>query len=282
MMHVHDNIPWWKFQLNIFEYICKTFSKITDSMKINTKFLFLVLAFLQISCSPKSWQIARATSSKIAIDSTTEVNADKTYSEFLQPIKQSIDAKMNIIIGTAPETMRGYAPESLLSNFCTDLFRQVGMDFLGAKVDISIVNMGSLRTSIPAGDISIGKVFELMPFENELVIIWLRGDKLQELIQSFARVGGQGVSGMRMEIHNGKAFHLTVNGLALDPLKLYTIATNDYLADGNDRMQELTHSERRINTGLKIRDILLNYIKSETEKGNKIGSKLDGRITIVS
>lgn len=251
-------------------------------MNQNKIILIVTLAVSLTACSHKSWQITRATSTKIAIDSTTEATADKSYKEFLRPIKQSLDAKMNLVIGTTSELMRGHAPESLLSNFSTEVYREAGTNFLGANVDISIVNMGSLRTTIPAGNITIGKVFELMPFENELVIIWLRGDKLQNLIQGFARVGGQGVLGVRMEIQDGKAIHVTINGLALDPTKLYSIATNDYLADGNDRMQELAQSEKRINSGLKIRDILLNYIKGETAKGNKISAKIDGRVTIIN
>jgi len=65
----------------------------------------------------------------------------------------------------------------------------------------------------------------------------------------------------------------------LDTKKLYSIATNDYLAGGNDKMVQLAMYEKRVNTGIKIRDILLDYIKGETKKGNMIQSKLDGRIT---
>ena len=152
--------------------------------------------------------------------------------------------------------------------------------YLGAQVDISIVNLGGLRTDIPAGNITVGKVFELMPFENELVILWLKGDKLSELIQYFATAGGEGVSGIRMEISNGKAVNVSVNGNAIDPEKIYSIATSDYLAGGNDKMFQLAQYEKRQNTGIKLRDILLDYIKNETTKGNKIQSKLDGRVLI--
>jgi 2',3'-cyclic-nucleotide 2'-phosphodiesterase (5'-nucleotidase family) len=102
---------------------------------------------------------------------------------------------------------------------------------------------------------------------------------LEELVQFFARIGGEGVSGLRMEISGGKAVNVSVNGKAIDPEKLYSIATSDYLAGGNDKMVQLAQSEKRLNTGLKLRNILLNYIKTETAKGNKIQSRLDGRIS---
>jgi 2',3'-cyclic-nucleotide 2'-phosphodiesterase (5'-nucleotidase family) len=239
-----------------------------------------LLAVSLTSCSHKIWTITHASSIKIPIDSTTEVLADKSYEAYLQPIKQKLDAQMNEVIGQAAETMKGHAPESLLSNFNADVYRQTAYEILGEKVDISVVNLGGLRTVIPAGNITVRKVFELMPFENELVVLWLKGDKLSDLLQFFASVGGEGVSGLRMEISNGKAVNVTIDGKPLDAEKLYSIATNDYLAGGNDKMVQLALYEKRVNTGVKIRTILLDYIKNETKKGNKIQSKLDGRIKI--
>lgn len=188
---------------------------------------------------------------------------------------------MNEVIGQAAETMKGHAPESLLSNISADIYLQTATDFQGENVDIAIVNLGGLRTVVPAGDITVRKVFELMPFENELVLLWLKGDKLNELLQYFAGMGGEGVSGLRMEIKDGKAVNITINDKPLDPTKVYSIVTNDYLAGGNDKMVQLAQAEKRVNTGIKVRTMLLNYIKNETKKGNKIQSKLDGRIKII-
>ena len=251
-------------------------------MKLN-KYLFIsFLAVSLVSCSHKTWTITQATSTKISIDSSTEAIADKSYETYLQPTKQKIDAEMNVVIGQAAETMKGHGPESLLSNLSADVYRQAATDYLGSVVDISIVNMGGLRTVVTAGDITIRKVFELMPFENELVIIWLRGNKLNDLLQYFASMGGEGVSGLRMEIKQRKAVNITIDGKPLDTTKLYSIATNDYLAGGNDKMFQLAQSEKKIITGIKVRNMLLDYIKKETKKGNKIQSELDGRIKITN
>lgn len=250
-------------------------------MNIKKLLLALLIVLSATSCSRKQWTIIQTSSVKIAIDSTTNSLADKNYNAYLQPFKQKVDTQMNVVIGQAAETMKGHAPESLLSNFSADVYLKAATDFQGEKVDIAIVNMGGLRTLVPAGDIPIRKVFELMPFENELVLLWLKGDKLNELLQYFASMGGEGISGLRMEIKDGKAVNITIDGKPLDTTKVYSIATNDYLAGGNDKMVQLSQPEKRINTGIKVRAMLLNYIKTETKKGNKIQSKLDGRIRIV-
>jgi len=247
---------------------------------MNSKRLLYILIILvfSTSCSHKTWTITHSSSTKIPIDKSTDLISSKNYIAYLQPIKQKVDAQMDEVIGQAAETMTGHAPESLLSNFSADVYRQTATEFMKSNVDISIVNLGGLRTEVPAGNITIRKVFELMPFENELVVVWLNGDKLMELLQYFASMGGEGVSGLRMEIENGKAVNITVGGNRLEDNRLYSIATNDYLAGGNDKMGQLAQHEKRVNTGIKVRTMLLDYIKGETRKGNKVQSQLDGRI----
>ena len=249
-------------------------------MNFKKYFFILLLVIPLVSCSHKTWTITHATSTKIVIDSSTEILADKNYEIYLQPIKQKVDAQMNVVIGQAAVTMKGHAPESLLSNFSADIYRETASKYLGKEVDMAVVNLGGLRTVVPVGNITIGKVFELMPFENELVIVWIKGDKLNGLLQYFAGMGGEGVSGLRMVISNGKAINILINGMPLGTDKLYSISTNDYLAGGNDQMVQLAQNVKRINTGIKVRDMLLDYIKNETKKGNTIQSKLDGRISV--
>lgn len=256
-------------------------SNIYFQMNIKRTLLALLILLSATSCSHKRWSTLQSSSVKIAIDSTANALADKSYTAYLQPFKQKVDGQMNEVIGQAAETMKGHAPESLLSNFSADVYLQTATNFQGENVDIAIVNLGGLRTVVPAGDITVRKVFELMPFENELVLLWLKGDKLNELLQYFASMGGEGVSGLRMEIKDGKAVNITINDKPLDPTKVYSIVTNDYLAGGNDKMVQLAQAEKRVNTGIKVRTMLLNYIKNETKKGNKIQSKLDGRIKSV-
>ena len=249
-------------------------------MKVNFCTLFVLFNILFYSCSPKTWQVVEATSVKIPIDSTTEKFADKEYEAALQPVKERIDVEMAVVIGYSAENMRSFAPESPLSNFCADVFRRAASDFLHQEVDVSVVNLGGLRTEIPAGNITIRNIYELMPFENELVILWVRGDKLIQLFQFFASVGGEGVSGISMKIKNGKAIQILVGTHPIDPEKIYTVATSDYLAEGNDQMTALSEYEKISGTGLKLRNVLIDFIRNETLKGHVIQSKIDGRISM--
>lgn len=242
-------------------------------------YLLIILLVLG-SCSAPKWTITHIEGRKIALDKTLESTADTGFNAFLMPYKQQLDSRMNEVIGYAAQDMRAHKPESLLSNWSADVYLKAATAYQGKAVDAAIVNLGGLRTQISAGPLTVRKVFELMPFENELVILSLKGSELEELLQYFARIGGQGVAGIRMQIQDGKARNIEVAGRPIDRSTLYTIATNDYLAEGNDYMTALTRHEKRINTGILVRDMLMEYIRKETAAGRSIQSKLEGRIKV--
>ena len=241
---------------------------------------FFVLCL--ISCRQgTTWQIVQATSVKIPVDSTAEALVDKQYQAFLLRHKQGVEGKLNTVIGQTAEVMAAGRPESLLSNFSADMLRGIAATESDTVVDIAIVNMGGLRTQFPQGNITLWHIFELMPFENELVVVWLRGEKLSELLNVIAAIGGEGISGIKMGIKDKQAVNVEVNGKPLDADKLYAIATNDFLAEGNDRLTQLAQYEKRLDTGLKLREVYVNHITSQTKQGKKITSKLDKRIYYV-
>jgi 2',3'-cyclic-nucleotide 2'-phosphodiesterase (5'-nucleotidase family) len=247
---------------------------------MNKTFILLLLCSLLAGCGQSKMAVTRSSSVVIPVNNAAEINADKEYTAYLQPIKDEIDKEMNVVIGYAPEAMTAGKStlENTISNYCTEVYRKTASEFLKQPVDIAIANYGGFRSSIPAGNVTVGTVFKLLPFENELVILWLRGDKLEELLQFFASIGGESELGVTFTIQDKKAVDIKVNGEDIDKNRVYTIATNDYCAGGNDKMFALAKYEKRINTSIKLRNMLIDYIKKETKKGNAVKAALDGRI----
>lgn len=244
--------------------------------------LLLLLGTIFIGCTSKKWVLTSYSTSKIAIDSSLNNIADTNMAVYIAPYKQKLDKDMNQVIGSSDEEMRAGKPESLLSDWISDVYAEAGSDYLKKPVSFAVVNMGSLRTWFPKGDITVRNIFELMPFENELTLLWLKGSDVNELFQIFARESGQGIStGARFEIKDGKAVNITIDGKPLDENAIYVVATNDYLAGGNDRMTPFTDAVKKDITGIKIRNILMEKVIRETQKGNTIHQELDGRITIL-
>ena len=97
-------------------------------------------------------------------------------------------------------------------------------------IHFSIVNNGGLRTSLPKGKITVGDVFELMPFENELVLLSLTGSQVSELADYIASRGGEGVSGISFGMLSGRAEGIKIQNRPLEPDSTYWMVTSDYIA----------------------------------------------------
>lgn len=223
--------------------------------------------------------------SMISIDSIYNVNPDGKALAILQPYKREVDKHMTNQIGISAQTMQKadrINPEGLLSNLVADVLRGVGSKELGKPCDMGLMNSGGLRSILPAGKITITNIYEILPFENTLSLLTLNGEQLTNLLKDVAHVGNKGVSGVRMVIsRDGELLRATVGGKPIDNKKLYTLATINYLAEGNDGIKSLANTGiKRINCdSITLRDVFIKYVKAQTALGKKINSHLDGRIT---
>ena len=121
-------------------------------------------------------------------------------------------------------------------------------------------------------------LFELMPFENEIVFVKLTGQVMQQFINHLASRGGEGVSGMRFGIKDDKAIQPEINGRPIDTSGSYWVATSDYIANGGDGSEILSKATDRIDTGIKARDMYIQYFKRLGKEGKTLTAKKDGRI----
>src|SRR5690606_33834419 len=142
-------------------------------------------------------------------------------------------------------------PEGALGNFAADAMRTVAAEALGEPVDIAVTNNGGLRVPIPEGPITVGALFELMPFENALVLLTLSGTQVDSLAGQIARIGGEPVAGLTFTIEepSRRAVDVRVNGEPVDPGRLYRVVTSDYLADIGGGLPVLSEYRERVDVG---------------------------------
>ncbi len=211
------------------------------------------------------------------MDASSDGIQDLDYLAQLAPTKADLEEQLNVQIGYAPERLWVGDPECPMLNWATDALWEAAKKVYPEKVDIAIVNMGGMRCEWPAGAITKEKVFELMPFDNELVVLTLKGEDVIALCESFARYGGQGVAGMRVKTVDGRLADVQVGGKAVNPKALYTVATSDYLSGGTDHMDALTRYVEYWRSELKIRDLYLEAVQTQ----DTIRAVVDGRMTML-
>jgi 2',3'-cyclic-nucleotide 2'-phosphodiesterase (5'-nucleotidase family) len=207
---------------------------------------------------------------------------DSSLLKLLKPYSDKINSTMNEVMGRTSVALEKKQPEGTLGNLMADAVLNRSQARFGVKVDGATLNNGGIRINmIPAGNITRGKVYELMPFDNIIVLLQMDGRLLQELLDHIAGRGGWPLAGITMQISNKKAVEVRVGGLALDPTATYTIALPDYVANGGDDCAMLRNIPQQ-NKGYLFRDALLEYIALQSQDGKAITATLENRVTHVS
>jgi 2',3'-cyclic-nucleotide 2'-phosphodiesterase (5'-nucleotidase family) len=247
--------------------------------------LFLLLAFASIlsACTQHSTTVSQVKYQNINLDSTLKVSADPGIEAQIRPYRDSLKAQMSQKLCIASEAMFAGRPESLLGNFVCDLVLSDSKSYCQVNYpkihpDVCYMNKGGFRAPIPKGAVTVKNIFELMPFENEVVMLKLKGSDLRRLMNHMAKRGGECEAGMRFGIRKDKAIKCRIDGLPMDNDKAYWLVTTDYLADGGDSNSPLAKKLQRINTGIKLRDMIIAHMRELGEQGKTANAKLDGRI----
>ncbi|MEI6277544.1 MAG: 5'-nucleotidase C-terminal domain-containing protein [Prolixibacteraceae bacterium] len=241
--------------------------------------LLLLLAFS--SCS--TYKVEKSQTANIHLDSLVTAPPSAKVEAMILPYREKVNADMTEVLCRSTEAMYGGHPESPLTNLFADLTleesnRLCGDKYPKIKMDVAMINRGGLRTPLPKGEIKTVTMFEMMPFENEVVFVKLKGDVMLEFINHMASRGGEGVSGLRFGIKDGKAVKPEIGGKPLDPAQTYWLTTSDYIANGGDGSETLAKSIERIDTGIKARDMFIQYFKRLGKEGKTVTAKTDGRI----
>ncbi len=238
--------------------------------------VFLLCALFLLPACHKQVKVVSVSTEALPVDASSDAIQDTVYLKQLAPIKADLEQQLNVQIGYAPERLWVGDPECPMLNWATDALWKAAKKVYPEKVDIAIVNMGGMRCEWPAGPITKEKVFELMPFDNELVVLTLKGEDIISLCESFAKYGGQGVAGMRVTVIDGHLADVQVGGKAVDPKALYTVATSDYLSGGTDHMEALTRYVEYWKSDLKIRDLYMEAVQTQ----DTLRAAVDGRMTM--
>lgn len=143
------------------------------------------------------------------------------------------------------------------------------------NIDFVLLNHGGIRSIISKGNVTSRTAYEVMPFDNSIVVVDLKGAQVKELLDYLAAAKrAHPVSNLQLTID--KEFNIVdskINGEEIDFSKNYNVATNDYLYNGGDRMNFFQTNDSLYVLDYKIRNAMIDYFK----KVDTINPKIDNR-----
>lgn len=203
----------------------------------------------------------------IQVDSRLDSRTDPELDGIISKYRMSVDSLMSKKIGRSAQVLDSGEPALL--NFISDFVLAKGEELTGKKVDISFMNKGSLRRSLPKGDISLGMLLMMQPFNNHIVVMDLKGDAVLRAFDVMTMRGGDGISkgaSAIMDLEKKKCTEVILDGNPVDPEKTYRVATIDYLANGGDYMQPLTEGKIVATSRNIVFQDLTDYVSSLKKK----------------
>ncbi len=247
-------------------------------LKVNLNIAYVLFISVLLSACGAGYYPVKSTRNLYPID--VKIAQDSSILAFYQPYKSKLDAEMNKVIGVSTHALvkKSAVAESTLGNFFADACLQQAM-LIDKNIDFAMPSTtGGLRADLPSGDLKLLNIFEVMPFENELVVIEMKGKDVQELVNFIVASGGQPIAGIEIKYSDKVATDIKIKGVPFDISRNYKVLTSDYIIGGGDNVKGLQNIVNKSVVGLKVRDALLAYVQQETAAGRKINTNLDGRI----
>jgi 2',3'-cyclic-nucleotide 2'-phosphodiesterase (5'-nucleotidase family) len=191
-----------------------------------------------------------------------EVNSvydhENRIDSIVQPYKKDLEKEMLEVIAHADHDFTKGRPNGTLNNWATDaLLDNQLRTSKGQRQVMSLLNVGGLRNPISKGDVTVGDIFKLMPFDNNVVWVEMPIEVLPEIEAYLRKRGGEPVGMVKIE--KGKIRFL-------DPIsnsKTFWIITSDYLMNGGDNMSFFEKKVSFENDGVLLRDVFLEEVKMQ-------------------
>lgn len=193
----------------------------------------------------------------------------KEFVKLIAPYKEKLDDRMNQKISHTLVELNRSGDNSNLGVLLSDYLLEGANDWAVKnkipKVDAAILNIGGIRNNISEGDILVRNIFEVMPFENEMVIVKMKGEDIQGIFDYYEKhQRNNPVAQLNITVKDGKLVEGLINGERHQIGKTYYIATSDYLAMGGDSMYFFEKGET-IKTDVILRNLFLEYFRKNPE-----------------
>ena len=235
------------------------------------KFLLLFLStFFLLSCKNTS-HLALSRIEGEELNVSDSIPANDSIQDFIKPYKQHIDEEMNAVLAYSAYDLKKSDGDlnSALGNMMADAVMQLSNPVFkkrtGNSIDIVLLNYGGIRSSVKEGDITTRTAYQLMPFENEVIVAKLNGQQVREMVRYLIDAGvAHPVSGIQLDLGADNSLQqVLIQGEPLDIKKDYFVATNDYLFQGGDNMTFFAGAKEVTSLDYKIRNLLIDYFTAE-------------------
>ncbi len=252
-------------------------------MKNTPRFLLLFFLLYTVwSCTDKL-DVQKISGENIKIEQS--LDEDEEINAFIEPYKTSIEKEMNSPLSYTPKAMfKNDTPyNTAIGNMMADAVFELGNPVFYQRfqdsIDGVLLNHGGIRAGINKGEITTRTAYNIMPFENMVVVAKLKGNQVKKMFQYLSKAKrAHPMSNLSIAVDENwdlKAY--SIDGEAVEISEYYYIATSDYLVNGGDNMNFFQKADTIYSIDYKLRNLFIDYFKSK----DTIMAKADNRFQMI-
>ncbi|TYA71492.1 5'-nucleotidase C-terminal domain-containing protein [Seonamhaeicola marinus] len=229
-----------------------------------THLFFLLIFFTLIGCKEQGSHLSKIEGKRISISDSISNNED--IENFIKPYRERINSDLDSVIAFSTNVFskKDGTLNTAIGNFMADaVFSESNPIFksrTGKDIDLVLLNHGGIRSVLPKGDITKRTAFEIMPFENSIVVVALKGHQVDSLVSYLVkRKRAHPISKLKIVLDaKDNLVTATVKDQPINRDKTYYVATNDYLYKGNDGMTFFRPNDSLYTLNYKIRNTIID------------------------
>ena len=231
-------------------------------------FVILLTLSMLFACSSKKYNNYHT--SAVLLNVSDSIPLDTQIQKFINPYKTHINKDLDSILAYNPITQdksKGQWETNIGNFFATtalDLSRPIFQKRENKTIDFCMLNHGGIRAIIPAGNVTSRTAYEIMPFENSIMVVGLTGKEVLELANYvLIEKKPHPLEGIVIKTNDdySKVLSIKINNIPLDENKIYYVATSDYLANGGDNMIFFKNSALKYDLDYKLRNLFIDYFQ---------------------
>lgn len=251
-------------------------------MHLNIKHFVVFITFLSIfSCRDRVYKLSEIHGSQLLIKHSNIKSEFDSLEAFIAPYRNRVNEVLDAPLSYAPKTISSQdgrynsSAGNLLADIILEQANPVFQSRTNKQIDFVVLNHGGIRSVISKGTVTSRTAYEVMPFENTVVIVEMRGKPVRDLVSYLVRSRRpHPISGIQITLDsNDELLSVSIKGLPFDENRSYYVATSDYLYNRGDNMVFFQEGLEHTEIQYLIRNAMIDYFK----KTDTLKARVDDR-----
>ena len=248
-------------------------------MNLNIKHFVITITFILFSCTEHSKRPYKIEASLISV--SDKLPSNDSITAFVAPFRNRINRVLDSTLAFVKKDLvkddgdRNTSAGNFLADVVLEQANPIFNSRTNKEIDFVVLNHGGIRSIVSKGDVNTRTAYQIMPFENNIVVVEMNGSSVKDLLSFLAKSGRpHPVANTKLVLDNRNNYlKIEINGSPFNENKTYYVATNDYLVQGGDDMGFFKNRTSITNLDYLVRNAIIDYFK----KVDTITATVDNR-----